>query len=151
MSFLSDEEKADLDSVFDTLHATFVKTVYAHSDGELTVLSYDPNYSSTYGSPTSSESSGAATVDPIRTSFQGRILFADKMNLRGVDVGDGNSLKLRSMDGEVRIKVDAAGKEILEKTKKVEINNELYQFDTGPRPHGLFSFNYYTYYLRRLE
>ena len=151
MSFITDEEKADLDSVMNEVHATFAKTIFAHSDGELTVLSYDPDYSSVYGSPTPSESSGATTVAPIETEFQGRILFADKMDLKIMDVGDGNSLKLRTMDGEVRVKVDAVGKAVLEKAKKVEISNELYQFDTGPRPHGLFSFNFYTYYLRRLE
>ena len=150
MSFLSDEEKADLDSVMTQVHATWVKTIYAHKDGELVVVSHDPNYSSMYGSPQVSEEAGS-TITPRKVSFQGRILFADKMHLRVMDVGDEGALKVRSVDGEVRIKVDAIGKAILEDAKKVEIEGLLYQFDTGPRPHGLFDHQFWTYYLRRLE
>jgi len=150
MSFLSNEEKGDLDSVLDILHDTFSKTLYAHIDGEITVVSYDSSYNSMYGSP-SIGSTPEVTVEPSRVAFKGRILFDEKQTQRDVDVGDESSLKLRFQDGNIRLKVDAEGKDIIKDAKKIEIEGELYEFETKGRPHGLFANNYSTFYLRRLN
>lgn len=150
MSFITDDEKTDLAAVFDILHDTFKRNdIYAHKDGELVVLSEDPNYSSIYSSPRPDGTNQQVTLQ--KQSFYARILFDEKQHLRVVDLGGESSLKLKLQDGELRIKVDSEGKAFLRDAKKVEINNSLYEFVTTGRPHGLFVDNFYTYYLRKVQ
>ena len=150
MSFLTGEEKTDLAGVFNILHDTFKRNdIYAHKEGELVVLSEDPNYSSIYASPFPDGTNQTVTLS--RQSFYARILFDEKEHLRVVDMGGESSLKLKLHDGEVRIKVDADGKQFLDGAKKVEMNGKLYEFTTTGRPHGLFLDDFYTYFLREVQ
>ena len=149
MSFLSLEEKSDLSKVFDVLHETFRKEIYAHKAGELVVLSENPNYSSVYGNPWPNGTQ--QTVVLRKQPFYARILYEDKQHLRVIDAGAESSLKLKLADGELRIKVDKEGKEYLEGAKKIEINGKLYEFTSQAKPHGLFDVQFFSFYLREVQ
>lgn len=148
MSLISDADKAALDSIMGQVHDTFKKAINAIVYGELAVISHDPNYSSIYSSKSIG---GGSTVTPITKTFYGVIQHGLKQSLKASDIGDESALKIRVSDGETRVKVDQAGKEILEKAKKIEIDGLLYQVETGPRAHGLFSHSFYTFFLKRVD
>lgn len=148
-SFISDGEKSELSAIFGDIHDTFKRAIYAYVDGPLTIISHDPNYSSVYGSPVP-ESPGAS-IDKTPITFYGRILHGDGQKIRLSDVGDDMALKLKMADGTVRVKVDSAGKDILDRAKKIEVDGYMYEKDSTSRPHGLFTPNFYTFFLRRLD
>lgn len=150
MSLISDGDKNYLDSIMGQIHDTFKKLMYAHQDGELTIISHNENYNSIYSNHQLGDGVNSI-ITPKKTQFYGRILHDNKQHLKGVDVGDENSIKLRISDGQTRIKVDSIGKSIIEKAKKIEIDGFLYEIETSARAHGLFSHNFFTFYLKKVD
>jgi hypothetical protein len=150
MDLIPQGDKDYLDSIMNDIHDTFKKLIYSHQDGELTVLTHDPQYSSIYSNHQLGDGINSE-IEPIKEQFYGRILHDHKQYLKPVDVGDENSIKLKLSDGQTRIKVDADGKAIVLKSKKIEIDGVLYEIDTSARAHGLFSHNFFTFYLKKVD
>jgi hypothetical protein len=150
MSFLSQQDKDDLSSVFEVLHDTFKREMFAYSDGELTIISHDPNYNSLFSNHDLGDGI-SSIINPVKTSFYGRIYYEQKQNLRVTDFGDQSALKLNISDGTVRVKVDDAGKAIFMAAKKIEIDGAVYEKNGTPRPHGLFSPQFTTFHLKKVD
>ena len=77
-----------------------------------------------------------------------RISYMDKQTEINLDAEVDSQIKVSQAIGEVRIKLDKEGHDYFKDAKRVEIDGRLFFSVTDVKKHGLFSPNYFTYYLR---
>lgn len=149
---LTANQKASLVSDFQSVIDTFLRPFKVYQEATKTVIVTDPNYNP-YESFNQNNTDVVNT--PNFTIVQGRILYDNdqewsfKRPYSGRGGGEGQ-LKIKDETKRaVRIKVDAAGNELLKTSKKIEIDGYLFDVQSMPRPHGLFSTEIFTYYLVR--
>lgn len=151
-SYLTDAEKAALATDFNDVADTFLRAFTVYQEPQKTVIVTDPNWN-----PYQSFNQNATGIrnTPIPNVISGRILYDKSQEWsfvrpfagRGVDEGQ---LKVKDqVTRSVRIKVDASGAALLTTSKQVEIDGNRFTLESVPRPHGLFSPNYYTLYFVR--
>lgn len=146
MDLLTSGQKEEVGNVFEHLHDTFKRPIYSHKDAEITILSEDPNYSSLYGRQINS-ATRPKTLQ--KQSFFARILY-QKPEIKASNLGGDSSLKILLPNADVRLKVDEEAKDYIKDSKRIEINNELYEIVSYPQPLGPFSYNYYIIHLNKI-
>lgn len=151
MNLFSDQDKLEIENLYDSVHESFARTVYYYKTPTETVLVESANHNAFY-----SNAKYNTTVSRVQEtgSFSARILHGNKQNVTPLklaqqDSKGGDAIFLE--DGEVRLKVDAIGKEVLDNAVRFQIDDFFYQKNTSVRPFGIFSPKYYTYYLKRIS
>lgn len=145
-SFLSDSQKSAMQSVFQDLHDTFARPIYYYKEAKKVVLSTQPSFNSIY----QQQSVPQTSVKKITQSgsFNARIQYDTDRSETSLNDDEINSqLKIRMPDGYVRIKVDEEGYGHLRDTKRLEFDGRRFSVESDVRPHGLFTPNYYTFFL----
>lgn len=148
----TDAEKAGLVNDFQSVVATFLRPLTVYQEATKTVIVSNPNYN-----PYQSYNQNNTQVlnTPNSTVISGRILYDKNQEWsfvkpfmgRGADEGQ---LKVKDqVTRSCRLKVDYSGYMLLQNAKKVEIDGYLFDPESIPRPHGLFTPDYYTFYYVR--
>lgn len=140
-SFLSAASKANIDSVLDRLHDTFKTEIFVYI-AKKEDFTADPTFNSIYGKPSISRQSTYNRVME-KQSVMARVLYPEKQMEVAFSANVPNS------KGLVRIKVDSAGSELVKIAAKVEIDGVFYTLDSDAAVVGMFSDNYFIYYLKR--
>ena len=83
--------------------------------------------------------------------FKARILYVGRQEEGLFDSEANAQIKVEKNVGSVRLKVDAVGYSYLKETKRVELDGRLFTISSDERPHGLFSPQYYTFYLKPIN
>jgi len=148
-SFISDSDKADLESVMDQMHDTFARDIKFIKDAQRIILSTDPNYNYLYKSVRGSVSSVSRKI--VEKTFKARILYIGRQNEEVFDAEASAQIKVEKHVGAVRIKVNATGYGYLKESKRVELDGRKFSVVSDERPHGLFSPKYYTFYLKPVD
>jgi hypothetical protein len=145
-SFLTDSEKSAMQSVFQDLHDTFARPIYYYKEAKKVVLSTNPKFNSIYQQNIAPKKTVQRIVQS--GSFNARIQYdTDRSEATFEDPSVDSQLKIKMPDGYVRIKVDSDGHEILKSAKRLEFDERRFSVESDVRPHGLFTPNYYTYFL----
>ena len=93
------------------------------------------------------------TITPVTGVFNGRIWYERRQPLdllsslggqRGTD-----QLDVRVQEGYARLKLPPSGASFMAGAERVQFDGNTFTIDSTPRPHGLFTPQYYTYWLKR--
>lgn len=140
-SFLSAASKANIDSVLDRLHDTYKAEIFVYVE-KYPDRTSDLNYNSLYKQTSRSLQSSREKVLEKHPIFA-RVKYPENQSEAAFGANIPNS------KGQVRIKVDSAGSELIKIASKVEVDGVFYKIDSDPSIVGMFSSNYYIYFLKR--
>ncbi len=149
-SLLSDSEKAELVADFQGVVDTFVRPLTVYQEATHTVIISDPNYNPLEAY---NQNNTDITNTPNYTVISGRVMYDKNQEwafTKPYAGGDNGQLKVKDATKQsVRIKVDPSGYALLNTSKKVELDGNLFDLESIARPHGLFAPNFYTFYFVR--
>jgi len=148
-SLINDSTKADLESVMGELHDTFARDLVCVKEANRVILSTDPNYNFLYKNVRGSVTSVQRQINS--RTIKARILYVGRQQEDLFDTQAGAQIKVEKVAGEVRIKVGKADYLYLKGTKRVEFDGRVFTMTSDERPHGLFSPQYYTFYLKPVD
>tara|TARA_S200000501_G_C20730046_1_gene702396 strand:+ start:195 stop:647 length:453 start_codon:yes stop_codon:yes gene_type:complete len=149
MSLINDANKLDMANVMKTVHETFARDIKFIKDAKRIILSTDPNYNYLYKSVRGSVSTVKREI--TEKTFKARILYVGRQEDGLFDSEANAQIKVEKNIGEVRIKVDSTGHSYLKEAKRVELDGRLFTVSSDERPHGLFSPQFYTFYLKPIN
>lgn len=152
MSYLSDAEKAALTADFNAAITTWDRTLVVFQEAQKTVIISDPNFN-----PLEqwSQNNTNITNTPVYSTISGRILWDKSQEWKYLTPyrGQGSQeaqIKAKDQTSRAcRIKVDQSGYNLLVTAKEVEVDGVMLFPESQPRPHGLFSPTYWTFYYVR--
>ena len=149
MSLINDANKADMENVMMSIHNTFARDIKFIQDAKRIILSTDPNYNYLYKSVRGSVSTVQRQI--TEKTFKARVLYVGRQEDGLFDAEANAQIKVEKHIGEVRIKVDATGHQYLKDAKRVELDGRMFTVSSDERPHGLFSPQFYTFYLKPIN
>ena len=149
MSLIDDANKEDMESVMRSIHNTFARDIKFIKDAKRVILSTDPNYNYLYRSVRGSVSTIKREI--TEKIFKARVLYVGRQEEGLFDSEANAQIKVEKNVGEVRLKVDAVGHAYLKETKRVELDGRLFTISSDERPHGLFTPQFYTFYLKPIN
>lgn len=152
MSYLTDAEKAALTTDFNAAVDSWARPLQVYQEAQQTVIVSDVNFTplNAYN-----QNSTNITNTPVVSTISGRILWDKNQEWDYVKPypGRGNDEAQIKVKDQVtracRLKVDASGYALLVNEKLVTIDGFQMVPQSQPRPHGLFSPNYWTFYFVR--
>ena len=151
-SLFTDSEKAELSALIVDVADTWERDIVVYKNPQRVIIfSDEENYDQFSGNNqnllTNPENSFVQHVIKARVYYEKRL----KDELLNPYLGgqeDEAQLKIKVPESFVRIKVGPAGYEVMKDVKEVEFDNSRFVIDSPPRLHGLFTTQYYTYYLK---
>jgi len=148
-SLINDAHKAFLESAMDEIHETFARDLICIKEANKVIMSTDPNYNFLYKNVRGSVSSVKNVIN--QKTIKARILYVGRQQEDLFDAQTSAQLKVEKVAGEVRIKVGKADYEYLKGTKRAEFDGRVFTMTSDERPHGLFTPQYYTFYLKPID
>lgn len=136
-----------VDSVWQTLKRPF--TVY--TEAQVAYISTSSTYSR-FGQRDQNVS--APQVNPQAQTIYGTIMYGAKQQWDPIAPENRSNYdqdKIRNSMGQVRIKVDATGYEIMKNCKKIQLDGFDFTITSNSRPHGLFTPQRYTFFLDKTD
>ena len=139
-SLFSDDDKNAIEEIFDDVHDTFKRAIYAYVD-EASYTSFNSDHNPLYD-----RNSNEATALPQRVKYtiQARVYY-ERWNPDDVD----NTTALPTSENIVRLKVTPTDYETLKKAAVIEVDGENYSLISDDEKIGPFTVNYSQVYLRR--
>lgn len=144
-SFLNSAQKTSIEKCFDDLHDTFKRDIYIFiEEGPDIPASID--YNPLYGRTPITPKDPSQRVE-VKYTRQARIYHMGN----AIEKSSDTSLHIPSSEGKVRLKVNSETLELLKKSSKVEIDDDLWVVIGDASPEGPFSRNYFFVYCRRMD
>ena len=144
-SLISAAEKAVYSQVLVDLADTFEVDITIYKMPTETVITTDDNYNQFF-----KNSEAFIEYTPNSQTFKARLLFNKKQELQHDNQGaQSQQIDLTQELGELRIKVRPEAVEWLQSNQNITVNGENFELASAPRPHGLFTTQFYTFYLKR--
>lgn len=151
-SLFSDAEKAQMSALLVDVAETWERDIVVYKSPEMLVIFSDANYDRFSGGDQNNLNNPPNTF--VRHVIKARVLYSDKMKDQLLQPYPGSTdaqLKVPFPDATVRIKVGPAGYEVMKEAREIEFDNFRFSVNSPERPHGLFSTQYYTFYLTLLK
>lgn len=148
-SLISDSQKSTIKAIIDDIHETFARNITVYEEGKKILISASSEYNGIYGKTSSGAASTSKTS--VAHTIKARIKY---INAREQNLSDGNissQLGIETIDGSVRITVDASGFAILKEAKRCEFEGRKYTIESKGNPTGIFGPQYYHFYLSPIE
>jgi hypothetical protein len=147
-SFLTTQEKSAINAVFDNLHDTFARTITVYKNAQdVTVISSDYNHYY----KRNSDGDPPNTTTTVSSEFSARILYGKPDSSFLADSQIDSQLRLEILSSTVRLKVNQEARDYLVEAKRVEFDNNIFKINADPRPIGMFTPEYYTFFLTPTE
>ena len=141
----SENEKYELDKVFDDLHDTFGREITIFKKSQKVFVATNSTYNALY-SKTKNQKGIEKVVEAIK--IKARIAYAGSFeNARSNDENEILGLDIPS--DHVRIKLNLEGYNLIKQAKDIEIDGELFDIVSDASKSGLFSVRYYNVLLKR--
>lgn len=150
-SILSNAVKNLYQTQFNLIHDTFARPILIFRQGQNVVISSNPGNNQFF--------SNAPFNDTVQTvavsgSFNARILYSKREDLEmfepfGIRKLGGDQVNIQKEAGAVRIKLDPTGASYLFDAKRCTFDGDVFTIRTSKRPHGLFTPNFYDFYLQK--
>jgi len=150
-SFLTPAQKEPLNNIFNNLHATFMRPITVYKTAQETVV-----VSNSENNWLFQQAPFNSVMDTVQQSgvFGARILYAKKENLVPFSVDSTRSdtqNMIRLSEGDVRLKLDPTGAAFLAGCERVTFDGTIFNVITDKRPHGLFTPNFETFFLKKIQ
>ena len=151
--FLSSERESNIENLYNTLHATFAKTIKVYKDSQKTIISTSPNFNPIYGR-TNTGSRANANYTEVSQEFEARVYYIksdeEYLSNSGGDQS-GTQNKIIMPDGSVKIVVKSDAYRYIEEAKKVEFDGKRFNIKSDGNPDGLTSNQFYTFFLTPID
>jgi hypothetical protein len=154
-SLFTDQEKTNLASLISDIADTWDRDIIVYkSPSEVVAFSNEESFNRF------SKNNFNLLTNPqnnfLRYVIKGRILYDPKLKDAFLtpysSAGtDDSQLKLKNVDGIVRVKIRKEFYEIFSDAKQFDLDGFRFNIEGLGRPHGLFDVDYYTFYLRILK
>lgn len=149
-SLLSDLQKSQISAILDSVPDTFKRAITYFETPTETLIFDSINHNAFF-----EDANNNAVVQLIHTSgtFQATIAHGKKQefsNLKLLDKNGDTSNNMLLKEGECKISVALADKSVIDRASRLIIDGFTYQKSSDVRPRGIFSINYYDYYLKRI-
>ena len=141
--------RSTIKAIIDDIHETFARNITVYEEGKKILISASSEYNGIYGKTSSGAASTSKTS--VANTIKARIKY---INAREQNLSDGNissQLGIETIDGSVRITVDASGFAILKEAKRCEFEGRKYTIESKGNPTGIFGPQYYHFYLSPIE
>jgi hypothetical protein len=148
-SLISNILKSSMELAMGDVHDTFARDLVCIKEANKVILSTDPNYNYLYKNVRGSVSSVQRKINS--KTIKARVLYIGRQQEDLFDAQASAQLKVEKVAGEVRIKVGKVDYDYLKGTKRVEFDGRIFTMTSDERPHGLFSPQYYTFYLKPVD
>lgn len=151
-SIFTNAEKSELSALIVDVADTWERDIVVYKNPERVILfSNEDNYNrfsaNNQNLLTNPENNFLQSTIKARVYYEKRLKDElIKPYLGGQE--DETQLKIKTPESFVRIKVGPAGYEVMKEVKEVEFDGSRFVVDSPPRLHGLFTTQYYTYYLK---
>lgn len=140
-SFLSSASKTNIDFVLDRLHDTYKTEIFVYVE-KTASRANDPTYNSLYKQTSISRQSSHEKVLEKHSIFA-RVKYIENQSEEALSANVPNS------KGRIRVKVDSAGSELIKIASRIEVDGSFFNVDSDPSVVGMFSNNYFIYFLKR--
>lgn len=153
-SLFTDDEKASFGALIVDVADTFERNIIVYKSPAKTIVFTAQGYSRFTANDQNNQFNAENTYQQF--IIPARVLYAKQLKdeLLTPYVGgalDEAQLKLLSPVGSVRIKVGLSGYEVMKEVKELEFDGFRFTISSPERPHGLFTTQYYTFYLNIIK
>ena len=151
--FLSQNQINKINSLSDTLHTTFARTITVYKNAKKTLIASTDNWNSLY-KRTNTGSKTSVEYTTVSDSFEARIYYVDMdkeflSNEAGAQSGTQNKIILP--DGSVKIVVAEAGYDYIREARRVEFDGTKFAIKSDGVPRGLTSNRFFTFVLTPID
>jgi hypothetical protein len=151
-SLFSDSEKIELASLLTDVADTFERPLIVYKSPNRVFLYENENDFSRFVANNQNLITSEQN-EFVKHEIPARILYSKRLKeeLLKPYVGgafDEGQLKLEAEKADVRIKIKAEYLDVFKDVKEVELDNNRFKVDGPKRPHGLFTNDFYTFYLK---
>jgi translation initiation factor 6 (eIF-6) len=148
-------DKAKYDTVFDSVHDTFARTIFVYKifNSRFIGINMNQNYNGLYDQALDKNELGTASnineqVRKIET--KARVQYISKQG-DFEDTATGQQTALRFPVGSIRLKLKSDAFELIKDAKEIEVDGELFNLDTDSAKSGMFSVRHHIVYLRKIQ
>lgn len=151
--FLSQNQINKINSLSDTLHTTFARTITVYKNAKKTLIASTDNWNSLYRR-TNTGSNTSVEYSTVSDTFEARIYYVDMdkeflSNEAGAQSGTQNKIILP--DGSVKIVVKEAGYNYIREARRVEFDGTKFAIKSDGVPRGLTSNRFFTFVLTPID
>ena len=151
--FLSQNQINKINSLSDTLHTTFARTITVYKNAKKTLIASTDNWNSLYRR-TNTGSNTSVEYSTVSDTFEARIYYVDMdkeflSNEAGAQSGTQNKIILP--DGSVKIVVKEAGYNYIREARRVEFDGTKFAIKSDGVPRGLTSNRFFTFILTPID
>jgi hypothetical protein len=151
--FLSQNQINKINSLSDTLHTTFARTITVYKNAKKTLIASTDNWNSLYRR-TNTGSNSSVEYTTVSETFEARIYYVDMdkeflSNEAGAQSGTQNKIILP--DGSVKIVVKESGYDYIREARRVEFDGTKFAIKSDGVPRGLTSNRFFTFILTPID
>lgn len=151
--FLSQNQINKINSLSDTLHTTFARTITVYKSAKKTLIASTDNWNSLYRR-TNTGSNSSVEYTTVSETFEARIYYVDMdkeflSNEAGAQSGTQNKIILP--DGSVKIVVKESGYDYIREARRVEFDGTKFAIKSDGVPRGLTSNRFFTFILTPID
>jgi hypothetical protein len=151
--FLSQNQINKINSLSDTLHTTFARTITVYKNAKKTLIASTDNWNSLYRR-TNTGSNSSVEYTTVSETFEARIYYVDMdkeflSNEAGAQSGTQNKIILP--DGSVKIVVKESGYDYIREARRVEFDGTKFAIKSDGVPRGLTSNRFFTFVLTPID
>jgi hypothetical protein len=151
--FLSQNQINKINSLSDTLHTTFARTITVYKSAKKTLIASTDNWNSLYRR-TNTGSNSSVEYTTVSETFEARIYYVDMdkeflSNEAGAQSGTQNKIILP--DGSVKIVVKESGYDYIREARRVEFDGTKFAIKSDGVPRGLTSNRFFTFVLTPID
>jgi hypothetical protein len=146
--FLSSNMESAINTMYNTLHETFARTITVFKNSKRTVISTNTRYNNIYGrSDTGSRSN--IQYETESQTFEARVYYVnmDEEYLSNNENQRGTQNKIILPNGSVKIVVKIDAYEFLQEARRVELDGIRFAIKSDGSPRGLTTNKFYTFLL----
>ena len=151
-SLFTDAQKAAFEATQVQVHDTFARPITIFKNSQKTVIFSNPDHNFIFDAGPNQTTVQETIVSGV---FNARILYKPDQKSDMFRAGDGalNQAQIfqQMPQGDVRLKLDITGRNFLLEATRVEFDGTIFNIKTDQRPHGLFTPQFYNFYLTRVE
>lgn len=152
-SLLTAAEKAQCEAAIASVADTFSRPLVIVRMAEQIVISDSPAHSFIWPQ---APANTPTNVIPVTGVYQGRIWYErrqplDLLNSTQASRIGSDQINVQVQDGTARLKLDPAGATFIAGAERVQFDGNTFTIESTARPHGVFTPQYYTYWLKRTQ
>lgn len=150
-SYLTSVQKMAIESGLFDLHATFARPITVYRTAQEAVILTNPENNYLFQDAPFNTQTTKIQQSGICNA---RILYGKKENItpfNSIGSSSTSQNQIWLQEGEVRIKLDATGKALVDGCERIQFDGTIFNFTTSSRPHGIFDPKFTTYYLKKLN